>query len=138
MRLELIPYEPGICGDFAEFYPGGNNGPPWAKESVYMAGNVFNALDRIVGGFDPSAPMTFSGRQLDQLIEDLESAAKRISNAKDPIDLWADYWTFDFIDRDTAKEWQEVRREFSLMLRELVSWIRSVKARGEPLTVHAV
>ena len=101
-----------------------------------MDGDVFFALDLIVEAFDSSGPTTFSGQRLDQLILRLEEAAGRISNAPHPRDLWPDYHRFSFIGSGTEEEWKEVRREFSLMLRELVVWIRDVKARKQPVTVH--
>ena len=136
MRLDLIPYRPGIGGYLAQFYPGPHySARPWSEQSVYMDGDAFEALHYIVDRFHLYGPVTLSGARLDRFIGELEEAAERIGLSESPRDIWPFTSSFGYTQFNSVKDWQLGRREFSTTLRELAAWMRGVKAQKQPVTI---
>lgn len=136
MRLDLIPYRPGIGGYLAQFYPGPHyDARPWSEQSVYMDGDAFEALHYIVDRFHLSGPITLAGARLDRFIRELDEAAGRIAASESPKDIWPVTRSFGYTQFNSVKDWSVGRREFSTTLRELAAWMRSVKEQKQPVTI---
>lgn len=135
MKFRLISYEELEGTGYAEFQPGGFYiGRCWSNQSVYMDWETFEVVDRLVSHFNPGGPITLSGSLLMRCIEDLSIAATRVSKAESPNQIW-DCSSGNFCERLLEiRDWPRARRDISLMLRDLETWMRAVHARGEPVT----
>ncbi len=136
MKLRLLSLADLQTTHQVQFYPGPNYREiSCAEGSVYLDMDVFEALCYLVGHFDMFGPMTLSGTRLQQCIDDLEAAAKQVSQSGSPSELWdyaPNYGCCQFL--EVEQDWQAERRNFSLMLRDLAVWMRGVHARKEPVT----
>ena len=123
----------GTC--YAEFSPGAEGYACfWSKDSVYLEMEAFEATDRLVGHFNLFGPVTLSGSRLQKCIDDLLAAAKRVSQAESPEDVWDPAYC-PFLE---IEDWQQERRQFSIMLRDLAKWMRHVQARKQPVTCNGL
>lgn len=136
MELRLIPHGELQGTGYAEFYPGTFRWDRiWSPDSVYMEMDAFEAVNLLVGHFDLLGIETLSGSRLQRCIEDLQAAAKRVSQSESPREIWdygPNYGYCQFLEAEES--WQNARRNFSLMLRDLAVWMRGVHARNEPVT----
>jgi len=136
MRLDLIPYKPGIGGYLAQFYPGPHyEARPWSELSVYMDGDAFEALHYVVDRFHLYGPVTLAGARLDRFITELEEAAGRIAQAESAKDIWPFTRSMGYTQFNSIKDWGSGRQEFSRSLRDLAKWMREVKERKQPVTI---
>ncbi len=135
MELRLIQHAELQGTAYAEFYPGGYYiGRCWSPESVYMEMEAFEATCFLVGYFNDIGPATLSGGRLQQCIDDLLGGAKRVSQSSHPDELWDNAAHYGFDELLQGSSWQSERRNFSLMLRDLATWMCAVQARNEPVT----
>jgi hypothetical protein len=136
MRLELIPYKPGIGGYLAQFYPGPHyEARPWSELSVYMDGDAFEALHYVVDRFHLYGPVTLAGARLDRFISELDEVAGRIAQTESAKDIWPFTRSMGYTQFNSITDWQAGRDEFSTALRALAAWMREVKERKQPVTI---
>lgn len=139
MQFGLIPYRPGIGGYLAEFHPGPEDGCRWSDQSVYMDGDVFEALVFLIGAFSVKQRLTtVEGEALGRLSEELEDAARRVSHADSPKAIWPYSASYGYTQFNSVRDWPAERQAFTGMLRELGAWIQAAGADGKPVTIRSV
>lgn len=139
MQLGLIPYRPGIGGYLAEFYPGPEQGARWSEDSVFMDGDVFEALVLLVGAFSVKQRVTtVTGDAIGRLAEDLEEAARQISHADSPKAIWPYTASYGYTQFNSLRDWPAERQAFTGMLRQLSAWVRTAGEAGKAVTIRSV
>lgn len=139
MQFALIPYRPGIGGYLAEFHPGPPSGCTWSEDSVYMDGDVFEALVFLVGAFSVKQRFTLvEGDALGRLSDDLQDAARRVSHADSPKAIWPYSAGYGYTQFNSVKDWPAERQAFTAMLRDLGAWVEATAADGKPITIRSV
>lgn len=139
MEFGLIPYRPGIRGYLAEFYPGPDEGERWSEQSVYMDGDVFEALVFLVGAFTVKQPVvTLAGDAVAHLADDLQEAARQVSHADSPKAIWPYSASYGYTQFNSVRDWPAERQTFTAMLRELSGWVQTAGADGRPVTIRSV
>jgi hypothetical protein len=139
MQFGLIPYRPGIGGYLAEFHPGPPSGCAWSEDSVYMDGDVFEALVFLVGAFSVKQRFTLvEGDALGRLSDDLQDAARRVSHADSPKAIWPYSAGYGYTQFNSVKDWPAERQAFTTMLRDLGAWVEARAADGKPITIRSV
>lgn len=139
MQFGLIPYRPGIGGYLAEFYPGPEDGHRWSEQSVYMDGDVFEALVFLVGAFSVKQRITtVEGEALGRLSEELEDAARQVSHADSPKAIWPYSASYGYTQFNSVRDWPAERQVFTGMLRQLGAWVKATGDGGNPVTIRSV
>ncbi len=139
MQFGLIPYRPGIGGYLAEFHPGPPSGCTWSEQSVYMDGDVFEALVFLVGAFSVKQRITVvEGDALGRLSDDLQDAARRVSHADSPKAIWPYSAGYGYTQFNSVRDWPAERQAFTAMLRDLGTWVQATAADGKPVTIRSV
>ncbi|MGD1878532.1 MAG: hypothetical protein ACFB13_13665 [Kiloniellaceae bacterium] len=139
MRFELIPHSPGIGGYLAEFHAGPDVGRRWAEGSLFMDGDVFEALVFNIGAFTLKKPVvTVQGDALGRLADELEDVARQVSHADSPKAIWPYTAGYGYTQFNAIRDWPGERQAFTHMLRELGAWARSAQADGTPLTIRSM
>jgi hypothetical protein len=143
MKFGLIPYRADMAAHgkniyLAEFHPGPEAAARWSDASLYMDGDVFEALVFIVDAFTLKRPVTLEGNELGRLVEDLEDAARRISHADSPKAIWPYSAGFGYTQFNSVRDWPSERQAFTTMLRDLGAWVRAVGADGKPVTIRGM
>ncbi len=136
MDFQLIRFSPGLRGYLAEFRPGPDDGRRWGADSVYMDGDVFEALVFIVGPFSMKRPVTVAGEALDRLADELEHAARQVSHADTPKAIWPYSAGYGYTQFNSVRDWPAERKAFTTLLRDLGAWVRAVGEAGKPLTIR--
>ena len=139
MQFGLIPYREGIGGYLAEFYPGADPGTRWSEKSVYLDGDVFEALVMLVGAFSVKQRVTtVSGDAIGRLAEDLEAAARQVSHADSPKAIWPYSASYGYTQFNAVRDWPAERQAFTAMLRQLRDWVRAAGEDGQAVTIRSV
>ncbi|MEO3430004.1 hypothetical protein AAFN88_14165 [Pelagibius sp. CAU 1746] len=139
MQFGLIPYRPGIGGYLAEFHPGPPEGCDWAEDSLYMDGDVFEALVLLIGAFSVKQRITVvQGDALGRLREDLQDAARQVSHADSPKAIWPYSGGYGYTQFNSVRDWPAERQAFTAMLRDLGAWVSDRIADGKPVTIRSV
>lgn len=139
MRFELIPHHPGIGGYLAEFHPGPDSAARWSADSVFMDGDVFEALVFNVGAFTLKRPaVTVEGEAIDRLAEELEEVARQVSHADSPKAIWPYSAGFGYTQFNSVRDWPDARPAFTGMLRDLCAWMRRARASDLPVTIRCM
>jgi len=137
MRFDLIPYAPGIIGGYlAEFHPGPPAGCHWSKHSIYMDGDVFEALVMVVGPFSMKNPVTVEGEALGRLVEELEHVARQVSHADSPKAIWPYSHSYGYTQFNSVRDWPTERQAFTTLLRDLGTWVAAAQKDGKPVTIR--
>ncbi|WP_422366676.1 hypothetical protein [Pelagibius sp.] len=137
MELGLVKNGADRSGSYyAEFSvddaAAGGGGP------VFMDGDAFEALCFIAGNFRVSSTTTLSGFAIDRLVEELRDAAQRISHSDSPKQVWPLSASYGYTQFNSITDWEAGRRDFSLMLRELGTWLEAARARDLSVTIRGV
>lgn len=139
MRFELIPHRPGIGGYLAEFHPGPDPGRRWCEASLFMDGDVFEALVFNVGAFTLKQPVVVvEGDALGRLADDLEDVARQVSHADTPKAIWPYSAGYGYTQFNSVRDWPEERQAFTRMLRDLGAWAREARQRNQPVTIRCM
>jgi hypothetical protein len=139
MRFELISHHPGIGGYIAEFHPGPDSAGRWSGESVFMDGDVFEALVFNVGAFTLKRPaVTVEGDAIERLAEELDEVARQVSHADSPKSIWPYSASYGYTQFNSVRDWPGDRQAFTLMLRDLGAWLRKARNRGLPVTIRCM
>jgi len=136
MDYALIRHRPGLNGYLAEFYPGADSGRRWAAESVYMDGDLFEALVMVVGPFSMKKPVTVEGEALTRLAEELEHVARQVSHADTPKAIWPYSSSYGYTQFNSVRDWPQERQAFTALLRELGAWVAAAQQDGKPVTIR--
>ncbi|MEQ8357737.1 MAG: hypothetical protein RH942_19540 [Kiloniellaceae bacterium] len=136
MDFHLIRYAPGLRGYLAEFRPGRDNGERWSERSVYMDGDVFEALVFLVGPFSMKRPVTVEGEGLGNLAEELEHVARQVSHADSPKAIWPYTAGYGYTQFNSVRDWPAERQAFTVLLRDLGAWMKARDDDGEPITIR--
>lgn len=136
MNFQLIRFSPGLKGYLAEFRPGPDGGRRWCEDSVYMDGDVFEALVFFVGPFSMKRPVTVEGAALDRLADELEHAARQASHADTPKAIWPCSAGYGYTQFNSVRDWPAERQAFTRLLRDLGAWVRAVGEADKPLTIR--
>ena len=141
MRFDLIPYAPGIVGGYlAEFHPGPPAGCHWSDRSVYMDGDVFEALVFLVGPFTlkVKTPVTLEGAAVARLADELDDVARQVSHADSPKAIWPYSASYGYTQFNSVREWASERQAFTRMLRDLGAWTRQAGDGGQPVSIRSM
>ena len=139
MRFDLIPYGPGIVGGYlAEFHPGPPADCHWSERSIYMDGDVFEALVFLVRPLTLKAPVTLKGEAIGRLADELEAAARQISHADSPKAIWPYSASYGYTQFNGVHDWPSERQAFTRMLRDLGTWARKAQAGGQPVSIRSM
>lgn len=139
MQFDLIPYRPGIGGYLAEFHPGPVADCQWSEQSVYMDGDVFEALVFLVRAFSVKQRFTLlEGEALEHLSDDLRDAARRVSHADSPKAIWPYSASYGYTQFNAVRDWPAERQAFTKLLRDLDAWVQAAAADGKPVTIRSV
>ncbi|GAB4224213.1 MAG: hypothetical protein Tsb0032_28310 [Kiloniellaceae bacterium] len=139
MDFALIPYRPGIRGYLAEFYPGADEGVRWSERSVFMDGDVFEALVFLVDAFTVKRPVTtVSGDAVERLADDLEEAARQVSHADSPKAIWPYTAGYGYTQFNSVRDWPAERQRFTALLRDLRAWVLAAGRDGGEVTIRSV
>ena len=139
MRFDLIPYAPGIVGGYlAEFHPGPPTGCHWSERSLYMDGDVFEALVFLVGPFTLKAPVTLKGEAIGRLADELDDVARQVSHADSPKAIWPYSASYGYTQFNSVRDWPAERQAFTAMLRQLRDWVRAAGEDGKAVTIRSV
>lgn len=139
MRFDLIPYAPGIVGGYlAEFHAGPPAGCHWSQHSLYMDGDVFEALVFLVGPFTLKAPVTLKGEAVGRLADELEDVARQVSHADSPKAIWPYSASYGYTQFNSVRDWPSERQAFTKMLRDLGAWARKAQDGGKPLSIRSM
>ena len=136
MNYQLIRYSPGLGGYLAEFRPGPDDGRRWCEDSLYMDGDVFEALVFIVGPFSMKRPVTVSGEALTKLADEVEHAACQVSQAETPKAIWPYSAGYGYTQFNSVRDWAAERQDLTRLLRALGAWVDEVGEAGKPLTIR--
>lgn len=136
MDYQLIRFKPGLGGYLAEFRPGPDDGRRWCEDSVYIDGDVFEALVFIVGPFSMKRPVTVAGESLVNLTDELEHAARQVSHADTPKAIWPYSAGYGYTQFNSVRDWAAERRDLTRLLRDLGAWVEKVRADGKPVTIR--
>jgi len=136
MDFRLISHAPGLKGYLAEFSPGPDEGRRWGERSVYMDGDVFEALVMLVGPFSMKRPVTVEVDGLAKLIDELEHAAKQISHADTPKAIWPYTHSYGYTQFNSVRDWPAERQAFTRLLRDLGAWLVERRDEGSPVTIR--
>lgn len=136
MDFRLIRHEPGLRGYLAEFSPGPGEGPRWGEHSVFVDGDVFEALVMLIGPFSMKRPVTVEGEALARLIEELEHVARQISHADSPKAIWPYSAGYGYTQFNSVRDWPAERRAFTRLLRDLGTWLGERRDEGSPVTIR--
>jgi hypothetical protein len=139
MRFDLIPYAPGIVGGYlAEFHPGPPAACHWSADSLYMDGDVFEALVFLVGPFTLKHPVTLEGPALGRLADELEDIARQVSHADSPKAIWPYSSSYGYTQFNSVRDWTSERQAFTKMLRDLGTWARRAQDEGRPVSIRSM
>ena len=136
MDFRLISFTPGLKGYLAEFAPGPDRGRRWGEQSVFIDGDVFEALVMLIGPFSMKRPVTVSAEGLAQLAEELEHAARQISHADTPKAIWPYSDSYGYTQFNSVRDWPAERQAFTRLLRELGAWVERRRVDGDPVTIR--
>ena len=136
MDYALIPHRPGLRGYLAEFHPGQDNGARWRAESVYIDGDVFEALVMVVGPFSMKKPVTVETEALGRLVEELEHVARQVSHADSPKAIWPYSASYGYTQFNSVRDWPSERQAFTRLLRDLAAWVAGAQKDGKPVTIR--
>jgi len=139
MRFGLIPYSPGVGGYLAEFHPGPDRGRRWCEDSVYMDGDVFEALVFNIGVFTlKQRVVVVEEDALGRLVDELEEVARQVSHAGSPKEIWPYSASYGYTQFNSVRDWPSERLAFTAMLRELGTWVGAVRDADKPLTIRCM
>jgi hypothetical protein len=139
MRFDLIPYAPGIVGGYlAEFHPGPPAGCHWSERSIYVDGDVFEALVFLVGPFTLKAPVSLEGAAIGRLADELEDVARQVSHADSPKAIWPYSASYGYTQFNSVRNWTSERQDFIRMLRDLGTWARQAQDDGQPVSIRSM
>ncbi|MGF1629403.1 MAG: hypothetical protein ACFCUT_08035 [Kiloniellaceae bacterium] len=141
MRFDLIPYTPGIVGGYlAEFHPGPPAACHWSERSLYMDGDVFEALVFLVGPFTlkVKTPVILEGAAVERLADELDDIARQVSHAESPKAIWPYSASYGYTQFNSVRDWPCERQAFTRMLRELGAWTRKAQDGGQPVSIRSM
>jgi len=139
MRFELIPYTTGIGGYLAEFHPGPDSGRRWSEDSIYMDGDVFEALVFNIGAFTlKQRVVAVEGEAMGRLADELEEVARQVSHADSPKEIWPYSAGYGYTQFNSVRDWPAERQAFTAMLRDLGTWVEAVRDQDKPVTIRCM
>src|SRR3546814_17734083 len=109
-----------------------------SERSLYMDGDVFEALVFLVGPFTLKAPVTLEGAAVVHLAEELDEAARQVSHADIPKALWPYTAGYGYTQFNAVRDWPRERHAFTHMLREPVAWPLKAQDGGRPVTLRSM